>query len=240
MVQPCQVISEEDRRDERIEKERYEIQSELKELYESYIVEAKERIKLEKSAIIEENIRVEIRNWVSSCYQQTGKIPELPSAESGGSRIIFSRQVCIIMNLKYKRNKQIKYFTQIFFNYFVNLLFQDTDSSLSKSTGVSSSKESKRSKKSAKTAKETEQQSDPESEVGFKPMTSNFLPDLAHANEEYQHVWKDKDESSNFAQLPYFDMVDDEKTREVEDEIRLGVDNTMRSLFYNNKISETE
>lgn len=42
---------------------------------------------------MEENIRKEIRNWVNSYFQQTGKIPELPAAESGGSRMIFSRQV---------------------------------------------------------------------------------------------------------------------------------------------------
>ena len=42
---------------------------------------------------MEENIRIEIRNWINSYFQQTGKIPELPSVESGGSRMIFSRQV---------------------------------------------------------------------------------------------------------------------------------------------------
>ena len=48
---------------------------------------------------MEENIRKEIRNWVNSYFEQTGKIPELPSAESGGSRMIFSRQVIKNSNL---------------------------------------------------------------------------------------------------------------------------------------------
>lgn len=93
MLHPCQTISENTRKLEKIEKERYEKQKAFQEMYDSYTVEAKDRIKTEETAIMEENIRIEIRNWINNYYQQTGKIPELPSAESGGSRVIFSRQV---------------------------------------------------------------------------------------------------------------------------------------------------
>jgi hypothetical protein len=93
MLQPYQIISKSTRQLEKITQERYEKQREYQEILDAYMVEAKERIKVEKSAIIEENIIAEIRNWITAYYQQTGKIPELPSAESGGSRIIFSRQV---------------------------------------------------------------------------------------------------------------------------------------------------
>lgn len=105
---------------------------------------------------------------------------------------------------------------------------------MSKSTGVSSSKESKRSKKSGKAKKESEaeQQSEPESEIGFKPMPSNFLPELVQANQEYQENWRDKDESANLEQEPYYDMIDAEKTREVENEIRVGVDHTLRGVLF--------
>lgn len=107
---------------------------------------------------------------------------------------------------------------------------KDTESSMSKSTGASSSKESKRSKKSSKKKEsEAEQQSELESEVGlFKPSPSNFLSELQHANQEYFDVWRDKDERANLDQGPYYDMVEAEKTREVEDEVRVGVDQAMR------------
>ncbi|KAJ8688227.1 hypothetical protein QAD02_024022 [Eretmocerus hayati] len=166
-------------------------------IYNTYTIDCKERIKKERSALMEENMRIEIRNWIKNCYDQTGKIPELPSAESGGSRIIFSRQ--------------------------------DTESSMSKSTGTSS-KESKRSKKSSKTKKESEaeQQSEADLEMGFKLTPSNFLPEIIHANQEYRDIWRDKDESSNIDQGPYYDMIEAEKTREVEDEIRVGVDQALR------------
>ena len=101
---------------------------------------------------------------------------------------------------------------------------------MSKSTGISSSRESKRSKKSTKAKKEseTEQPSEPESEFGFKPMSSNFLPELVQANQEYQEIWRDKDESKNLEQNPYYDMINAEKTKEVENEIRVGVDQALR------------
>ncbi|XP_058792592.1 dynein regulatory complex protein 11 isoform X3 [Phymastichus coffea] len=199
MLQPSQTISNNARKLEKIEKERYEKQKEFQEVYDAYTVEAKERIRLEKSALMEENIRIEIRNWINTYYKQTCKIPELPSAESGGSRIIFSRQ--------------------------------DTESRLSNSTNRSSSKESKRSKKSSKGKKDSEAEptSDAESEPGFKPVPSNFLPELIQANQEYQDVWRDKDESRNLEQGPYLDMVDVEKSREVEDEVRVDVDQALRA-----------
>ena len=93
MLQPSQEITESARQVEKVREERYEKQVKYQELYENLVIEARERIRKEKSAIIEENIRSEVRNWVNTYFQQTGKIPDLPSAESGGSRIIFSRQV---------------------------------------------------------------------------------------------------------------------------------------------------
>ncbi|XP_025270729.1 dynein regulatory complex protein 11 isoform X2 [Camponotus floridanus] len=195
MLQPSQIITENARQAERLKQQRYEKQLNFQQQYQNLIFGAKERIRNERSAIMEENIRSEIRNWIDTYFQQTGKIPDLPSAESGGSRMIFSRQ--------------------------------GTESTVSKSTVVSS-KESKKSKRSkSKKDSETEQSED-ETDLGFKSVPSNFLPELIHANQEYQDVWRDKDESANPMQLPYNDMIEAEKTREVEDEVRIVVDQTMR------------
>lgn len=93
MLQPSQTITENARRAEKLKQQRYEKQLDFQQQYQDLILEAKERIRNEKSAVMEENIRSEIRNWIDTYFQQTGKIPDLPSAESGGSRMIFSRQV---------------------------------------------------------------------------------------------------------------------------------------------------
>lgn len=101
MLQPSQVITGSARQAERLKQQRYEKQMDFQQQYENLILEATERIRKERSAIMEENIRSEIRNWIDIYFQQTGKIPDLPSAESGGSRVIFSRQV------KYTRARDI-------------------------------------------------------------------------------------------------------------------------------------
>lgn len=93
MLQSSQEVTENARQAERVRQERYVKQVKYQELYETLVIETKERIRKEKSAIMEENIRTEVRNWIKTYFQETGKIPDLPSAESGGSRIIFSRQV---------------------------------------------------------------------------------------------------------------------------------------------------
>ncbi|XP_011311368.1 IQ and AAA domain-containing protein 1 [Fopius arisanus] len=197
MVQPSQVVSENFRQAERIRNHRYEKQTEYQDIYDKMLVDTREFVKNEKSAIMEETMRIELRSWINEYFQQTGKIPELPSAESGGSRMILSRQ--------------------------------GTESSLSKSKESSSSKESKKSKKSkAKKESDTEKSEDDESDPGIKPVPSNFLPELIQANLEYQDIWRGKDESGNPWQLPYSEIVLAEKTREVEEEVRAGVDNIIR------------
>lgn len=98
MLQPSQVVTENARQADRLKQQRYEKQLDFQRQYEDLLIEAKERLRKERSAIMEENIRSEIRSWIDTYFQQTGKIPDLPSAESGGSRMIFSRQVkyCIL------------------------------------------------------------------------------------------------------------------------------------------------
>lgn len=39
-----------------------------------------------------EDIKDEMRSWIMAYKGQTGKFPELPSEEAGGSALIFSRQ----------------------------------------------------------------------------------------------------------------------------------------------------
>lgn len=101
---------------------------------------------------------------------------------------------------------------------------------MSKSKESSSSKESKRSKKSkAKKDSEIDKSEDDESDPGIKPAPTNFLPEILNANLEYQDTWKNKDESNNPWQKPYEDMIYADKTRQVENEIRIIVDQEMRS-----------
>lgn len=99
MVQPSHAITENARQAERVRNYRHEKQKEFQELYEQMVDDTSKFIRAERSALMEENLRAEIRNWINTYFEQTGKIPELPSAESGGSRIILSRQVRATMRI---------------------------------------------------------------------------------------------------------------------------------------------
>lgn len=76
---------------------RYQRQEKIQKEYEEAVIAITEGIRKEQTAVMEESIRMEIRKWVNDCFKQTGKIPELPSVESGGSRMIFSRQVIFLI-----------------------------------------------------------------------------------------------------------------------------------------------
>ncbi|KAK0080478.1 hypothetical protein PV326_008146, partial [Microctonus aethiopoides] len=196
MIQPSQIITENYRIADKVKQARYLKQLEFQQLHEKMVMETQEFLKVEKTTIMEENMRCEIRCWINEYFQQTGKIPELPSADSGGSRLIISRQ--------------------------------GTESSLSKSKESSSSKESKRSKKSKSKKESDTEKSEDDSDPGIKIILSNALPELIQAHTEYQDIWRGKDESVNPWQLPYSDMILAQKTRELEDEVRLKVDQTLR------------
>ncbi|KAF7991336.1 hypothetical protein HCN44_002898 [Aphidius gifuensis] len=199
MIQPSQTMPSQNQRNiEVIKKSRYIKQKEYNDIYEKMLIDTKEFIKFQQSDIIKENMKKQIRQWINEYFNETGKIPELPSVESGGSRMILSRQ--------------------------------GTESSMSKSKESSSSKESKRSKKSkAKKDSEPDKSEDDESDPGIKPAPTNFLPEILNANLEYQDIWKNKDETNNPWQKPYEDMIYADKTRQVENEIRIIVDQEMRN-----------
>lgn len=93
-----------------------------------------------------------------------------------------------------------------------------------------SSKESK-SKKPQKSAKSKDSKSTEESEdeAVSRAMVSSFLPELNAKKEEFDEIWKNKDESFNPRQYHYDDMIEHEQMTEMENELRKIVDEMMRS-----------
>lgn len=102
-----------------------------------------------------------------------------------------------------------------------------TDSDLSKSS-PGSSKESK--KRSSKGTKSKESKSEEEEEEGVSKATiSVFVPEMNVRKEEYDEIWKMKDESRNPHQYHYNDIIFQEQMAQMENELRKIVDDMMRS-----------
>ncbi|CAG9833941.1 unnamed protein product [Diabrotica balteata] len=97
---------------------------------------------------------------------------------------------------------------------------------MSKSTQISS-KESKTKKDKGK-AKEGKSD-DVEEDQSTKALVSTFVPELNLRKEEYDEVWRNKDESGNFRQYHYRYIIEQEQMAEMENELRKVVDEMMRA-----------
>ncbi|XP_056633947.1 dynein regulatory complex protein 11 [Diorhabda sublineata] len=103
---------------------------------------------------------------------------------------------------------------------------QGTESELSKSTQISS-KES-RTKKGFK-GKENKTDKVEDEDQTTKAILSTFVPELNLRKEEYDEIWRNKDESDNFRQYHYKNIIEQEQMMEMENELRKVVDEMMRA-----------
>lgn len=174
---------------------RYKLQEKYKNQYEKSLRVTQEDINCKHGSIMAEDIADEIRSWFQDYKNQTGKLPEFPSEESGGSRVLLSRQ--------------------------------GTESEISRSSAVSS-KESKKAKDKNKPLAKSADFNMDEVEAGFKVTQSMFLSDIKTGIEEYNEIWKDKDEAGNPKQKHYDDIIYADKYSEVEMDLRRIVDDMMR------------
>lgn len=56
------------------------------------MVTLEDQLRAQHEVKITEQIEDELRRWIKEYYERTGKFPEFPSEEAGGSRSMYSRQ----------------------------------------------------------------------------------------------------------------------------------------------------
>ncbi|XP_054556153.1 dynein regulatory complex protein 11 [Talpa occidentalis] len=192
---------------------RNQVQMKHEESYREALVTIKDNLKLVEGADIKENLQEQIRHWFIECRNLTGDFPQYPEVEEGGSAIIFS-------------NKTPQ---QVIEDIMANQEEQE------KSTKKKKAKKEKKTpkRKEAKAAKETAK----EENQGWKMSPSAFLSAMEEGNNLYKDIWKNKDESWNFAQGHDPELVKEEKRKELESEIRLQVDELMRQELKNLKLA---
>lgn len=98
-----------------------------------------------------------------------------------------------------------------------------TDSELSKST---SSKDSKSKKTKSKGKEDSKEDAE---DLECRAIQSAFVPVLTAKKEEYDEIWKDKNESNNPYQNAYADLIENEQMLRLENELRKIVDDMMRN-----------
>ncbi|XP_053899887.1 dynein regulatory complex protein 11 isoform X2 [Malaclemys terrapin pileata] len=159
-------------RAQNVETKRCEVQGRHETEYKKALVSIKTHLREMEGPDIKESLQDQIRQWFIECRHITGKFPDYPNEEEGGSTAIFSQKT-----------------------------------------------------------------PDQEEEEGWKMAPSNFLPIMEEGNNQYKDVWQNRDERWNFPQEYDPELIKEEKRKEVEEEIRVQVDELMRQELKNLKLA---
>lgn len=76
----------------KLTQDRYKLQNEYRKTYEDSLDVTKQDISKKFGVPLSEEIGDEIRNWFKDTQTRTGKFPDFPSEDNGGSRHLLSRQ----------------------------------------------------------------------------------------------------------------------------------------------------
>ncbi|XP_061081840.1 dynein regulatory complex protein 11 [Conger conger] len=197
----------------------------LQEKHEADFLQAQDRIRDSVREVdgpdMQQTLQGQIRQWFIECRDATGKFPDYPSVDDGGSLAIFAQktpeQVAAELAAKEEEKEKKK---------------------KNKGKKGKSGKEGKEKKKKDGKGKGKGKKSDADSEEeeGWKMTPSNFLPAVVEGSNTYKGVWQNRDESQNFTQTFDAELVREEKRVEVEEEVRVQVDELMRQELKNLKI----
>ncbi|XP_072115701.1 dynein regulatory complex protein 11 isoform X2 [Mobula birostris] len=182
--------------------------------YQQALVTIKEQVRSVEGPDIQETLQEQIRQWFIECRNITGKFPDYPDAEQGGSAAVFASKTPqeVLQELAAQEGKKKE---------------KDKEKKEKKS---GKDKKEKKKKKKGKPDKEEE-------EEGWKMAQSNFLPTVAEGHKTYEGVWQNRDECTNLSQKYVAELIKEDKRKEVEEEIRVQVDELMRQELKNLKMA---
>ncbi|XP_066483591.1 IQ and AAA domain-containing protein 1-like [Tiliqua scincoides] len=159
-----------------------------------------------------EALREQLRQWLIECHDLTGRFPDFPEEEIGGSSVLFAP----------KTPEEVR--TELDLAAEVRL---DTNKDKDKDKGKKAEKE--KEKEPTKKAKDKKGEED----EGLKLSPSKFLATINQNFIQYTSLWSDRDEVINFDQHFETEIIKAEKRKEVAMEVRLQVDELMREELKN-------
>uniref|UniRef100_A0A8C5PLA7 IQ motif containing with AAA domain 1 n=1 Tax=Leptobrachium leishanense TaxID=445787 RepID=A0A8C5PLA7_9ANUR len=197
---------------------RSELQEQHEAEYQHALIQIKDTIREKEGPNMKANLQDQIRQWFIECRHVTGKFPDFPSEEDGGSSAIFAQ----------KTPEQVA----------AEIAAKEEAKPKKKKEKGKKDKEKKKGKKDKdKTKGKKGKGKEEEEEEGWKIKPSNFLPDMASANQTYESVWQQRDDSWNLHQTYDAQLIKESKTKEVEDEVRIQIDELMRQELQNLKMA---
>ncbi|XP_041936286.1 dynein regulatory complex protein 11 [Alosa sapidissima] len=208
---------------QQVEASRRVVQEQHEAEYQRALISIKESVREVEGLDIRETLQEQIRQWFIECRDATGKFPDFPSVEDGGSAGIFAQktpeQVAAELAAKEAEKEKKK-----------NVKGKKEKSGNEK-------KEKKKEKKGKAKEKKKNAGEAEEAEKGWKMTPSNFLPTVLQGTKMFREVWQERDERQNFPQRFDAQLVREEKRLEVEEEVRVQVDELMRQELKNLKLA---
>ncbi|XP_067844026.1 dynein regulatory complex protein 11 [Heptranchias perlo] len=182
--------------------------------YQQALISIKEQVRVVEGPDIKDTLQKQIRQWIIECRNTTGKFPDYPDVEKGGSADIFASKTPQEVRQELAAQEQKK-------------KQKDKDKEQNEKKGK---KDTKKKKKKGKADKEEE-------EEGWKMARSHFLSTVTEGHSTYEGVWQNRDERMNFSQKHVPELIKEDKRKEVEEEIRIQVDELMREELKNLKLA---
>ncbi|XP_053327352.1 dynein regulatory complex protein 11 [Spea bombifrons] len=198
---------------------RSEVQEQHEAEYQLALVQIKDTIRETEGLDMKETLQDQIRQWFIECRHATGKFPDFPDEDDGGSSAIFAQKTPeqVAAEIAAKEEAKAK---------------KKKDKGNKKEKGSKKGKKEK-DKSKGKKGKGKEEEAD----EGWRMKPSQFLPNITSANQTYEDVWQHRDESWNLHQTHDSELIKESKRKEVEEEIRIQVDELMRQELQNLKLA---
>merc|ERR1712106_990595 len=175
--------------------------------------DVKQNIEDTKGPYIREQLQEMIRQWFIECRDNSGKFPDYPSEEDGGSAKLFTE----------KTPEELE----------AELKAKEAEKEAKGKKGKGKDKKEKKEKK-GKGAKGKKGGGD-EAEEGWKMKTSEFFDPISTEVTTHDSTWRGRNEQANFRQRHDVEIIKEAKMIEVEAGIRVQVDEIMREELQNLK-----
>ncbi|NXY42966.1 DRC11 protein, partial [Ceuthmochares aereus] len=169
----------------------------------------KDKLRKTEGIYIKETLQNQISQWFIECRHVTGKFPDYPTKDRGGSKALLSEKTPEQVAAELVAKKEME--------------LQKKDKKEEK--GKEAEKEKMKGKKPQKKEKKKE-------EEGWKMAPSNFLSILEEENRQYKVFWQNRDE-----RWDHLELFEDEEREEVEKEIRVQVDELMEEKLENLRLA---
>ncbi|KFR08231.1 IQ and AAA domain-containing protein 1, partial [Opisthocomus hoazin] len=195
------------------------VQGEVQERHKEVFI--KDKLRETEGLHIKETLQDQIGQCLIECRHIVGKFPDYPTEKAGGSMAILSQKTPeqVAAELAAKQEMALQ---------------EKAQKGKKEKEGKGKKEKEGKGKIEGKTSQKTGKKKE---EEGWKMAPSNFLSIMEEGNSQYEAIWQNRDEGWDFLQDHDPELIKEEKRKELEEEIRVQVDELMQQKLENLKLA---